>query len=440
MAKVLGPRKTLKNSQNDADRLYVKTHLAFILIIWFNVWLNLCLGFRAQAQTFKLESETSDGESAQYVPRPSPSNLKANKARRASESASRVQKNVTNPSLIPNLGGTEAGVTAVGFSNQYYYTPGETRNRPGNASPTGSTYRTSDQFSNGTNSSGFTSALGILNLFGQATILGQRVAPRAGQQPMFYGECKWCQPRNPSSGSSGSGGSGGIGGEVAGGDGSNGGSAGSGAVTGGAVEDEAVLATHNPALIRQLVKSESLDAFGDLDGEAQQARINDVIASLNQFGGLVLRNTEEYTQMCPNFENLNPNQRKAFMVFLYSEIFKQTTNYNNEARTEVSIDGVKTARLGLCQIEFNEVKSLYENIYDRDFTTTRQEFESDSFAFNPLKNISICSAMIFNRTENPSGGERPLTQMFPDVNFSPIQSSLRSLSFCASGAGAVATQ
>ncbi len=337
-----------------------------------------------------------------------------------------AQKSIDDVGNVPNIGGggTEAGVSLPGAGGSYYtYTPGATRNRPGmnTGNKKGTGYVPTD-FSGGSGllGAGNATALGFLNLFAQADAIRRRI-PYVGTQKPFYGECKFCEARKtastqiePSTETAAT------------------------ATDETAVNDdgtptlEATQNAHDPGLIRQLITKEDIGAFVGLDDAARTARINDVITSLDPYGALVFQNTDEYSAMCPNFENLNANQRKAFMVFLYSEVFKQTSAYEDNRRTTSTVDGASVARVGLCQIsypEYTQVRSLFAENFNRDGSVTKESFESE-YAVNPLNNMTVCSALIFNRTENASAGSTPIKNMFPNVNFSPIEKKLKNLKLC----------
>lgn len=338
----------------------------------------------------------------------------------------KAQKSVADVGNVPGLGSgsTEAGVNTPGVASGYYYTPGATRDRPGmqtGQSPNTGYVSTDFSSGNGALGAGYTTALGVANLFAQSLNLAARVAPRAGNAPMFFGECPFCQSRNPAAT------------ESTNSDETATSTDETAVNPDGSPTEFAIENAHNPSLIRQLVNSEDLGAFVGLDDEAREARINDVITSLDPYGGLVFRNTDEYKQMCPNFENLNANQRKAFMVFLYSEVFKQTSAYEYDRRTTSNIEGVEVTRVGLCQIsypEYTQVQNLYAENFSGSGQAANQEVFEREYAINPLSNITVCSALIFNRTESVATGSNPIRNMFPNVDFNPIETKLKNLKLC----------
>jgi hypothetical protein len=301
-------------------------------------------------------------------------------------------------STVPDLGSvqTEAGVGsyAPGISNNYVSPMTVVP-----ATTTSSDYQYSDQFNSNSTTNALTSVAGVMNIFGMAQTVGQRINPRAGVGPMFVNECKDCQTNA----------------EVVG----------SGNVFNNGVAAGGGQSGHDPELILAIVKNETLMPFEGVEHSEAQGFVDGVITSLSKMGSLVLTNLDEYKQMCPTYESLNPNQRKAFMVFLFSSIYKQTSNYDFTKITNVTIQGKSSNRIGFCQLEY-EVADRILKIKD---LADKSAYESAMV--NPYANISICTSIIYAATINQNTkGARPLKSLFPTVNFDQIGASLKNLNMC----------
>jgi hypothetical protein len=356
-------------------------------LIYFCLFLS---GLSARSQTLKLQSELGDETESESV-----RSVKPVSKRSASGDTKKLKgsslKLVVDPSLIPTEGSqsnTEAGLNLPGFGENQY--PNQ------NPAPQG-TYRPSSSFGVTTVNKGFTSVAGILNAFGLAQRVSQTVAPAAGNEPMFIGECALC--KRPEVG-------------------------GSTVVAPGAPVASMDLEAHNPNMIKDIVSGETLYPFENLNANDRQRFIEALILPMNDFGGFIYFNTQEYTSMCPNFENLNPNQRKAFMVFLYSEIFKSTSNYSLTSKEGGT--GVAT-KYGACQLSHSELSSLYQS-YGMEFKPSPQKFVED-FVSDPYKHFTACVAKTYKFTENKTGTAN-LSSLFPDVNFTEIGQSLKQLNIC----------
>jgi hypothetical protein len=187
--------------------------------------------------------------------------------------------------------------------------------------------------------------------------------------------------------------------------------------------------SHNPNAILQAINSETAVPYGSVETNLRNGYMGATIRAMDQFGAFILHNADEITGMCPNFEALNISQKKAVMVFIFSEIFKQTSNYNSRLVTPVTISGRQTNRVGLCQIEYQETRAIYESLGltlegDETFFNTYQALD---LSFN----LDICiSRLMQDRLANPSQSHRPLRAIFPNVDFNTINPSIRSLNMC----------
>lgn len=359
-----------------------------IILIFFWVFLT---SYETLGQTLKLQSElgeATDSEALKPVSRTS-SKKSRNKTTVDSSKPSTLKLTV-DPSQIPAEGSvnTEAGLNLPGFSQNQY--PSESSN------PSGS-YRPSSSFGVTSVNKGFTSVAGILNAFSMAQRVSQTVAPAAGNEPMFIGECALCKRPETASSAEVEVGSGFVGSD---------------------------LEAHNPSLIKDLISQETLYSFEKLKPNDRQKFVEALIMPMNDFGGFIYFNTQEYVSMCPNFENLNPNQRKAFMVFLYSEIFRRTSDYSlttNQGGTG------SNARIGACRLSHSELSQLYQS-YGIEFKPSPQKFVEE-FASDPYKHFTACVAKTYKFTENKTGAAN-LSSLFPGVNFNEIGQALKQLNMC----------
>lgn len=285
---------------------------------------------------------------------------------------------------VPTLGGsdsqTEAGVSLPGFVDYAGGPAGPLTSNGGYWTPSASSDSGNNLLGN---------AAGIIQLFATAQNLANIANPN-GTGPLFKGECVECAEK----------------------------------------EKELLRAQpHEPEVIMAAINKESVIPFADLPEDQREAYKEYIIESLTRLGELTLQNTSEYESLCPNYEELDMNQRKAFMVFLYSEIFKQTSNYDHNSFKPQMEDGVQKNRIGLCQLEYNEVALNFKQL-DQDLGVSEENFATD-FAYAPEKNIYACSLRIYYATQDVSGkSERPLQKMFPHVKFAPIKATFEQLKMC----------
>lgn len=394
-------------------------------------------------------------------------------------------------SQVPSLGsqpshsqaGTEAGTNAPGAGSSiqasggsagfYYQAPTETLNRrgmpnrlyPASSSRVPGTYLPSDFFGRKRNNSGIAGMEGVVGLFAQVQSLVTKVAPQVGNQPLFKGECFLCFGRKKNKNldtedsnsansyaevanswdNSFAGGDGDFGSnsnsnansneEVASGESSlrtdpNTSDGSSGRITTSGLSEEELLQIHNPELILAMIEEEKsiLKPFASLPDGTQVQNVQQVISTLGYFQNVMVSNSGEYSKICPNFDKLNYNQKQAFLVFLFSEIFKATSNFNNQLRKEVRVNGIKSNRIGMCQLEYSEVVTAIQQNGGDTTSYLESEFEQD--AKDPKVNIYLCTLLIAQKTQNASSDQVPVRKMFPNVNFEPITQRLKQLSLC----------
>lgn len=306
-------------------------------------------------------------------------------------------------STVPDLGSaqTEAGFAAPGFAP-----PGYTPQMPSYIPPS-STSNGGPVASESPMNVGMQSVAGVMNLFQMAIQVGQRINPRASG-PLFLGECTDCAEADQESSL-----------EVA-------------AARGTPSYYDQIQESHNPEAIRAAINSETaFSPYEGLEEELQQRYIDSTILALDQSGAYVLHNSTELTGMCPNFEALNISQKKAVMVFILSEILKQTSNHNASLVTPVTIAGRQTNRVGLCQIEYQETQEFYQSM-QRALQYNEEAFNT-VFATTPNYNLDICVSLLMrDRSRNSSRTFSPLRARFPSVNFSQVSARIRSLNMCRS--------
>lgn len=283
---------------------------------------------------------------------------------------------------------TEAGVSAAGFGSRTYNQP--VYSSVGNYTE-----------SSGTSESGlFQSFGGILNVFAMAQAMAQR-SNLAVDGPIFTGECRDCPPNSRETVVNAS----------------------------GTVED-----AHNTGAIIDAINNEPTLPYPGLAADIRQSYVDATIASLNEFGGLALLNSGEFTSLCPNFENLNPNQMKAAIVYVYSEVFKQTSNYNASLVTPAT--GGRPKKVGLCQIDYQETKEMYAD-YGEPLSYDEVTFNSE-LAVDPKDNIVICTSLLFRAAEaNNVSSAKHIQNRFPNVNFAEVRANMQKLKMCQASSVAI---
>ncbi len=291
---------------------------------------------------------------------------------------------------IENLNAlTEAGVFAPGFpSKAPKYVPPKQAQRP--------------KFNLPTQNESYTGIAAAASLLQMAAAFGQRVNPRASGK-LFEGECEDCGKALKSD-------------EVA-------------------AADEEVTSEEDPFAKARIqdevwsyIKKESTLPYPELNANLRETYVNATIQTLFDFGGFTSHNQKELTSLCPNYEALNLNQRKAVMVYAYAAIFKQTSNYNFNQTATTAASPMKK-NIGPCRLEYNAVKAIYKT-YDLDIDVTEEEFNS-KFAKDPYNSIVICSAHLYKGAHVQSSGEiGGFKGRFPDLNFDLIKQNLSQLQLC----------
>ena len=368
--------------------------------VFLGMLSSLLTTFELKAQTTKLSPPVVAGNPLELfeIERPQLPNLSP------AESSTASQRKVNvDLSTVPDLGSaqTEAGFAAPGFAP-----PGFTPQMPAYTPPS-YTRAGGPVASESPMNVGMNSVAGVMNLFQMAIQVGQRVNPRASG-PLFLGECTDCAEADQESSL-----------EVA-------------SARGTPSYYEQIRESHDPDAIRAAINSETaFSPYEGLEEGLQQSYINSTILALDQSGAYVLHNSTELTGLCPSFEALNISQKKAVMVFVLSEIFKQTSNHNASLVRPVTIAGRSTNRVGLCQIEYQETQQFYESLQQ----TLRHDENTfnTQFATTPGYNLDICVSLLMrDRASNPSRTYSPLRSRFPDVDFTRVNSRIRSLNMCQS--------
>lgn len=320
----------------------------------------------------------------------------------AAGSSTRQRKVSVDLSTVPDLGSaqTEAGLAAPGFAP-----PGFTPQMP-TYTPPSYTRAGGPAASESPMNVGIQSVAGVMNLFQMALQVGQRINPRASG-PLFLGECTDCAETSRST-----------------------------EVVANTPEqrsfEEQVQASHNPEAIKAAIAAETaFQPYEGLEDSMRELYIDATIRPLNELGAFLLHNASEFQEMCPNYQNLNINQKKAVAVFVMSEIFKQTSNYNTRQITPVTIAGRQTNRVGLCQIEYQEVAAIFES-HNESYDVDENTFANGRYHAATLNyNLGMCFALLtFSRVDNPSASYRALRARFPNVDFNTVNTRIGSLNMC----------
>lgn len=321
--------------------------------------------------------------------------------------AKQTRKLNVDPSTVPNLGSaqTEAGISQPGFSQPGLSSPGFSRPsyysgiNSGQGALPYSNYKTFNQDKD-LGSYALESIAGITRIFGMAELVGKRINPGSTDGPLGSWDCKNCLAKK-------------AGVETA------------EQVVARNIQDSA----HDAGAIQNAIAAENQVPFAEVSEEDQALYTGSVIASLNKLGGLVLVNGDEFQSLCPNFPELGANQKKAAVVFIYSEVFKQTSNYNSNLSTPVRVRGRSSAKVGLCQIEYFETKAAVEEDERGTMSESESEFNS-TYAKNPFENISICTSLLFlDALDNP-GKEGAIERRFPNLDFKRIKQKMSELKMC----------
>lgn len=302
---------------------------------------------------------------------------------------------------MPSESFTEAGTSAPGIvsgptplpASRYY-------------SPTSSVENPTDVL--------MTQMGGILNLMGMASWVAQTASPRAGTGPMFINECVNCPPRDV-------------------------GKSGEGVPLSNLVNHVRTpdrTSFNNRTGVHNVFQAESYHPFSEVGGGLQGVYTEASISAVLNFNSLLLYNVEEFSTLCPKYEELNHSQRAAFLTYLNSEIFKQTANYNNGQ----SIDAGRSGKAyGVCQLTFDETKTLKATYQQHAFVERMNVSDENSFLRfmhgngndQITQHVQICGLKILNgMIKDSMGGARPLQKTFPNVNFNQVKNKLQTLKMC----------
>lgn len=301
---------------------------------------------------------------------------------------------------------TEASVSLPGIPSNMYYTPGTPA--PRNVPAAGTVNTPSSSLFDTEKKRDLTSSLGgLMQLFQTTQNLGSRLGFSAGAVPLFDEECTDCLKAGETAQDKSS-----------------------------SYRAESYIPPldeenyHDPNNINKAISEEAVPPFDSLSEEQRTLYTNSLVDSLGAFGSLVVHNVDEYKAMCPNFESLGPDGRKAVMIYMFSEIFKQTTNYNPAKKTSLQPGGQTLDRVGMCQLNYEELKEIYQED-NMEFKWTETEFENVQ-AIKIDYHMTICAARVFKLTRDvpTDGNGSNLAKAFPTVDFGKVSEALRKLNLC----------